>query len=161
MKQSAKTIIAALLITLLGGVPPTTSAADNFVYMIALVKLRDTSYSQVIFFSSDEITSPEQCEKEREYGLTSGWRIYSHQTLPTRGMQYSVTYHCAQSQQLVSNWIGSRSGYDKVYLVRRDGLDMTLARQENYSVCLKTLREEQNEESQSLFCGRSNQEILR
>lgn len=160
MKSRNKLHAISITICLSAVMQQLMAADDVNVYMLAQNKITGTTYTQVVFFQSDEIATLEQCEKEREYGLTSGWRIFTHLLKSKKGVGYSTYYSCAQSQQTISNWIGQRSRRDVIYLVENKNNELKIRLMESYAKCVREVRRIQGEESNQLFCGKSTQKII-
>jgi hypothetical protein len=150
-------ILAGILLLLSGIV---LAVETPQVYMVAKNKITGTTFTQAVFFQSDEIITLAECETELEYGLTSGWRIYTHLLRKVQGFDYSTQYSCAESDQLFSIWIGQRSARRVIYLVSNKNGRLTVKPQESYATCMKYVRTEQVDETHELFCGRSLQKII-
>ena len=156
-----KIIKSALLLALFGLCSTAYGVEQNNVYMIAENKINGTTYIQVVFFKSDEITTLAECDKEREYGLTSGWRIYTHLLKRKKGLSYSTYYSCVESGQTLSRWVGRRSSAGiVVYMVESKGSHMKVKLANSYSECVHEVRAIQEKETHQLFCGKSTQRVL-
>ncbi len=98
-----------------------------FVYLVTRLKLTGTDLTQVVFFSHSAIRTLDDCETERNAGLTSGWQYFSRYYLKTlKGISYEVDYRCVGSERQLApgararrrtttTWcrpatVGSRSG---------------------------------------------------
>jgi len=136
-------------------------AASPHVYMVASSKITGTTYSQLVFFRSDEINTLAQCEEERTYGLTSGWRIYTHLTRKTKGFGYSVQYFCAESELRMSLWQASVKFYNKVYLLELKEQQLGIKLMDSYAACVKTQRGLNPEAGVTVLCGKSNQRVIK
>jgi len=150
-----------LLVSVLIGLSTFAHArqAPN-VYMVAKNKVTGTTFTQVVFFNSDEINTLQACETELEYGLTSGWRIFTHLLRKAKGFDYSTHYSCTESDQVLTNWIGRAAHRSVIYQVSINDSQLRVKPTQSYSLCLKEVRAEQGEESYELFCGKSSQKIL-
>lgn len=136
------------------------AANSSHVYMVAKNKITGTTYTQVVFFKSDEITTLEECNTEIEYGLSSGWRIYTHLLRKVKGFDYSTHYSCAESDQVFTKWIGEYSARRVIYLVSNKEAHLMIKPQTSYAACLGIVRTAQKEETNELFCGQSSQKII-
>jgi len=136
------------------------AAESPEIYMVAKNKITGTTFTQAVFFKSDEITTLAECETELEYGLTSGWRIYTHLLRKVHGFDYSTQYSCAESDLLFSKWIGQQSARRVIYLVSNKNGHLNVKPQQSYAACMSQVRATQSEETRELFCGQSSQKII-
>ena len=126
--------------------------------MIARAKATETTLTSVVFFNSKEISSIEECEKEREHGSFNNWRVFTH-ILNTSYLSFGTQYRCAKSTQKLSRWF-SEGRYSKKYLVRYDrSKNLSVTPVDSISECRKKLQKVQKEEDIHLFCAHSNQTL--
>lgn len=150
-----------LLVSVFIGLSAFANAGQTSnVYMVAKNKVTGTTFTQLVFFNSDEINTLKECETELKYGLTSGWRIFTHLLRKAKGFDYSTHYSCAESEQILTNWIGRDAHRSVIYQVKINDSQLTIKPAQSYSLCLKELRTVQTEETYELFCGKSSQKIL-
>lgn len=136
-------------------------AAESNIMMIAKVVRSGTTQSQVVFFNSKNVTTIERCKEEKRLGLSYGWREFNHRFNKRTGQNFQVLYQCVDSNIALSKWSGTnRRKYKNVYLVKIENESAEVSLTDSYMACIKKVRSIQPEESSSLFCGQSNQEII-
>ncbi|MDF3030612.1 MAG: hypothetical protein K0R03_1170 [Moraxellaceae bacterium] len=128
-----------------------------FVYMVARIKLTGTDLTQVVFFSHNAIKTLQECETERQAGLTTGWQHFNRYYLKTlKGVAYEVDYRCVGSDQQLTAW---RYGipYDHFYLVQTRNNQLEAKPFRNFFACRDALREITRNEDIDIFCAISSQ----
>lgn len=133
------------------------AAADEAVYLLARIKVEGTDYSQVGLLSSPEIHTVADCEAERRYGQTTGWRVYGHILRTFKGLAYQVEYRCAVSDLHIEPMRLGRMPMLYTYEVSLAQGRVSLRPHDSYSSCLGAV---QRQESIGRFCAKSGQALL-
>lgn len=131
-----------------------------FVYLVTRLKLTGTDLTQVVFFSHSAIRTLDDCETERNAGLTSGWQYFSRYYLKTlKGISYEVDYRCVGSERQLAPW---RQGapQDHYYLVQTRDRRLSLRPFPNFFACRDALRQVSRTEDVDAFCATSAQAVL-
>jgi hypothetical protein len=165
--QSTATAPAAATTTPAAGAAAGSNeepATQQRIYLLARIKLNGTDLTQVVFLRSDAITSMEDCEAERNAGMTTGWVHYSRYYLKTlKGISYKVDYRCMQSDLHLDYWHRGNP-MDTVYLVHTENGKLSLQTYSNFFRCRDALRSQigrKAEETMDAFCGISSQNLLK
>lgn len=138
--------------------PSLVHSADENIYLMTKVKVRNTTYTQAMFLSDKLIDSMEECEKERRWGIEGRWRFLGHKVKRVAGYSVQVNYFCVKTPGKFSRW-SSSDEYLDVYLIQYEGETVTLKKASSYSNCMTEMRKTQMKESNKLFCARINQEF--
>jgi len=145
-----------ILLILLMLFSTTAVADDHYVYLLAKVKLKGTTYTQIAFFHDEEVKDLASCEKERNFGRRGNWRRYTHYVVKNTGLSLHANYFCVQTQEPLSGW-QEHAEYEHVYLVDVNDGDIKLIELNTYMECLNKMRETQEDETHTFFCAKSNQ----
>lgn len=139
-------------------------ATSQRIYLLARIKLNGTDLTQAVFLRSDAISSMEDCEAERNAGMTTGWVHYSRYYFKTlKGVSYKVDYRCVQSDLHLAYWHRG-TPMDTVYLVHTENGKLSLQTYSNFFSCRDALRSQAGrkaEETIDAFCGLSSQSLLK
>lgn len=134
-------------------------ADDQHVYLLAKVKIKDTTFASIVFLYEKDIKDLQSCERNLLYGHQGNWQYYRHFVKKSTGFAKSVNYFCVQTDKIIDSWYDNAK-YDYVYLVDLRKNELKIKLTEHYSDCMSLLRKEQEQESHKFFCSRANQKVI-
>lgn len=146
------------MIMLLGLLASSVALAEDKVYMLGKLKVKDSTYVSVVFFQDPAVNTIAICEREVMYGRNGQWQYFAHLVHKVQGVSLTVDYFCRSTANPVAVW-QPRDPYDYVYLVdiRNDGLKMTEF--DTYADCVGSLKKNRTPETFDYFCAKSNQHM--
>lgn len=131
-----------------------------YTYLVARIKLIGTDLTQVAFLRHNAITDLDECEAERNAGLTTGWNYFGRYYLKTlKGVSYKVDYRCVQGELHMAYW-RKNVPQDHYYLVHTADATLKVDSYRNYFDCRDALRRITREESLDAFCAISSQAVI-
>lgn len=133
-------------------------AAEQRVYLLARVSIENTTWTEAVFLYDKDASDMTACEQDIARGQLGQWQYYGHLVRKRKGVATTITYKCVATDLAISEWM-SEYRYSYVYLIDRRGQHIKVTPQPNYADCLTALRQFQKEESATLYCAKSNQEI--
>lgn len=156
--QAVAAPVPATATTAVGAPAAPAAMAEGQVYLLARVTLTGSDFAEVVFLKHPALRTLEDCEIERNAGLTTGWVHLSAPSLRTfRGKPYKVEYRCVTSPQQMTVW---RSGvlYDQFYRVISRDQHLQVQPFPDFFACRRTLPAVQA--ALDAFCAASSQTLV-
>lgn len=152
-KSCTKSCLLLMLLFLVSG---SVWAEENFVYLMLKAKLKDTTYSEVVFLYEEDVQTLEKCTAEVERGKQGKWRYYQHLLNANLGVSFDAVYQCISTPVLIEYWNHS-ARYRHIYFVDLRNTPIKIIPRDTYSNCLTDLRSQVERETDKLFCAKSSQ----
>lgn len=152
-KTYTNSCLLFLMLTFLSGV---AVGEENFVYLMLKARLKDTTYSEVVFLYEEDVQTLEKCTAEVERGKQGKWRYYQHLLNANLGISFDADYKCISTPVLIEYWNHS-ARYKHVYFIDVRKPPIKIVPKDSYSNCLTDLRSQVEKETDTLFCAKSSQ----
>lgn len=144
------------MIMLLGLLASSVALAEDKVYMLGKLKVKDSTYVSAVFFHDPAVNTIAICEKEVMYGRNGQWQYFAHLVHKAQGVSLTVDYVCRSTANPISTW-QPKDRYDYVYLVDIRNDDLKVTEFDTYADCVGSLKKDRTPETFDYFCAKANQ----